>query len=103
MWGGQVHIGETFVEAVQLQMIEEFGIEVDVLYPFCTYCIDLENKIIPGIRFICKPKARQEVHIDNKEIVQYRWASIEKLSNINMIPGLKEDILLGYKFYNKME
>ncbi|HDD44483.1 MAG TPA: hypothetical protein ENG63_06460 [Candidatus Desulfofervidus auxilii] len=52
--GGQVHIRESFEEAVRRQMWEEFGIKVKVLKSFTSYVIPSSNgrPAIPGVRFL---------------------------------------------------
>jgi len=100
--GGQVHVGETFNEAVLFHMNEEFGLEVNVLFPFGTYRIDLKDKMIPGIRFICEPTSSTNITIDMEEIVEYRWIDPNDASKYNMIPGLCNDIALGYHHYKRI-
>jgi len=100
--GGQVHTGETFIEAVQFHMNEEFGLDVRVLFPVCTYNIKLKNKIIPGIRFVCNPTTSDKVKIDIEEIVEYKWIKPENIKNYNTIPGLSNDILVAYDYYLKL-
>lgn len=100
--GGQIHNNETFIDAIKSHMNDEFGVDIDVLFPFCTYHIELKNKLIPGIRFICKIQPNQKVRIDNEEIVDYRWVSFDQLDKYMTIPGLKEDILTGFDYYRKL-
>jgi isopentenyldiphosphate isomerase len=100
--GGQVHKGKSFIEAVEYHMKEEFGIQVDVLFPFCTYKIDLKEKMIPGVRFICRVRPNETVKIDHQELVDHRWISLAEINDYNMIPGLREDIMKGLDFYQKI-
>ena len=91
--GGQVHRNQTFKEAVVEQMRDEFGIDVDVLFPVGDYKIETEGKIIPGIRFVCRPnRPGQEVKIDSREHTDFRWITPEEVEKYEMIPGVGEDI-----------
>ncbi len=100
--GGQVHKGETFIEAVKYHMKEEFGIEVEVLFPVCTYAINLPDKVIPGIRFVCHLKGHQDIHIDGEEIIDYKWILPSELNHFNLIPNLSDGVMLALKYYKKL-
>jgi 8-oxo-dGTP pyrophosphatase MutT (NUDIX family) len=100
--GGQVHKGESFIEAVKYHMKEEFGLNVEVLFPVCTYTINLPNKVIPGIRFVCHLKDPQDIHIDGEEIVDHKWILPSELKHFNLIPGLSDDVLLAVEYYKKL-
>ena len=100
--GGQVHKGESFVDAVKFHMKEEFGIDVEVLFPFATYRIELKDKMIPGLRFICRIKNGETVNIDQQELVDFRWISLKEIDNFDMIPGLIEEIKTGLSYYQKI-
>jgi isopentenyldiphosphate isomerase len=91
--GGQVRRGQTFQEAVRTQMKDEFGLDIEILFPSGNYKIETEGKIIPGIRFVCRPKPGQTVKIDNVEIVDFKWVTPEEFGSFDLIPGLADDIL----------
>jgi isopentenyldiphosphate isomerase len=101
--GGQVHKGETFLDAVKFHMDEEFGLQVDVLFPFRTYSIDLKNKMIPGIRFVCSPCNSKAVQIDHEELVNHQWVTLNQLDEFELIPGLKNDIEIGCNMYKTLK
>lgn len=48
------------------------------------------------------PKENNMVKIDMEEIIDYRWVDIDEMGKYNLIPGLKKDIMLGYKYYRKI-
>jgi 8-oxo-dGTP pyrophosphatase MutT (NUDIX family) len=103
--GGQVRLGENFLEAIKRQIQEELGIIVDEAWPFRTYEIktrELKQKKIPGVKFVClwnNYVNRKEPQIDKKEHSQWKWQSIDNLSEIDFIPGIKKDIRQGWEFY----
>ena len=99
--GGQVHINQTFDDAVKSQILEEFGINVSVLFPFASYKIDLgdDRGLIPGIRFICTPLGECIINIDRNEIVDYAWSPPEGLDNYRLIPGILHDIQMAFSIY----
>jgi len=105
--GGQVYAGENFEEAVKRQMREELGIIVDKVLPFSTYEIitpQLEQKKIPGIKFVCFWKSyidgKNEPTIDPTEHSEFRWVSMNDLGNIDFIEGIADDIRKAWEFYS---
>lgn len=105
--GGQVKAGETFEKAIKRKMKEELGVIVERVLVFGTYGIEvpnLEQKKIPGIKFICFFK--NYVNDGNPQInpeafSEWKWQSINNLSGIDFIPGIKEEILVAWEFYTK--
>lgn len=103
--GGQVNAGEDFVSAVKRQMREELGVIVEKVIVTGTYKIDtpeLEQKMIPGIKFVCFWKEYVNgigPQIESAEFSEFRWQSINKLSQIDFIPGIDKDIRTGWEFY----
>jgi NADH pyrophosphatase NudC (nudix superfamily) len=101
-----VNAGENFVSAVKRQMQEELGVVVDRVVVFGTYEIDipeLEQKKIPGIKFVCFWKEYSNgtgPEIDEKELSEFRWQSIDDLGGIDFIPGIDQDIRKGWDFYS---
>ena len=105
--GGQVKMGETFEEAVKRKMREELGVIVRNVLVFGTYKIDvpdLEQKVIPGLKFVCfldsyiedgKPKIKEEA------FSEWKWQSINKLNEIDFIPGIDKEVLIAWEFFTK--
>ena len=104
--GGQVKSGENFEEAIKRKMREELGVLVNRVVVFGTYEIkapNLEQKKIPGIKFVClfegfvngkEPQTREDTFSD------WRWQSINDLEKIDFIPGIKEEINVAWEFYS---
>ena len=98
--GGQIHENENFEEAVVRQLREEAGIIIKPLRIVGMYEIQLSVKQkIPGIIFACKfegyVKGKQP-KISN-EHSEWRWQELDKLYEVDLIPGLKQDIKKAYK------
>ena len=95
--GGQVRLGENFEEAVKRQFIEEFGAIVTPIIPSGTYQIrtpELPQKKIPDIKFVCKLESfinGKEPQL-SEEHTERRWQELDKLDEIEFIPGIIEDI-----------
>lgn len=100
--GGQVNTNETFPKAVMRQMHEEFGLDVDVLFPYRDYAINAEGKIIPGVGFVCVPNSKQDVKIDNIELIDFKWVTQDSISNYDMIEGIPADVAKGIEMYEKL-
>jgi len=104
--GGQVYAGENFIEAVKRQIGEELGVIVDKVMVFGTYEIitpELEQKKIPGVKFICFWKNYidgKEPNIDKNEFSEWKWQSINELGGIDFIPDVDQDIQTGWEFYS---
>lgn len=105
--GGQVRAGENFEQAINRQMKEELGIIIDRVLIFGTYEIEtpeLEQKKIPGIKFVCfwhSYVSGKEPVIDEKEHSEWKWQSINNLSEIDFIYNMERDIKIGWEFYAK--
>ncbi len=104
--GGQVYVGENFEEAINRQMKEELGIVIDRVLVFGTYEIktpELEQKKIPGMKFVCfwhsYVNGKNPV-IDEKEHSEWRWQSINNLSEIDFISSIEREIMIGWEFYS---
>ena len=97
--GGQVEAGESFEEAVIRQIREEFSAIVKPIKVLGTYEIskaDLEQKKIPGIKFVCRIEGfvNGTEPIISDEHTEWRWQPVEKLNEVEYIPGVVEDIRL---------
>jgi 8-oxo-dGTP pyrophosphatase MutT (NUDIX family) len=104
--GGQIRSGENFEEAIKRQIKEELGIITERVLVFGTYQIatpQSEQKIIPGVKFICFWKEYvngEGPKIDPKEHIEWKWISINNTRGIDFIPGLGEDIRIAWEFYS---
>lgn len=104
--GGQVCAGENFEEAIKREMEEELGVIIDRVLVFNTYEIetpDLPQKKIPGLRFVCFWHSYvngENPMIDEKEHSEWKWQSINNLSDLDFAPNLKRDIAIGWEFYS---
>ncbi len=102
--GGQVETGENFEEAVKRQLKEELGVIIEPIASFGTYEIltpDSEQKKIPGLRFACKVIGfvnGKEPQI-SKEHTEWKFLAIDKLAELEFIPGLKGEIKAAYSVY----
>lgn len=103
--GGQVYSGENFEEAIRRKMKEELGVIVSRVLVFGTYEIETPNlpqKKIPGVKFVCFWKEYVDgvgPKIDNREHSEWKWQSINNLSEIDFVSGIRENIMMGWEFY----
>jgi 8-oxo-dGTP pyrophosphatase MutT (NUDIX family) len=105
--GGQVNSGENFEEAIKRQMKEELGVIVEKVLPFSVYeikTLSLEQKKIPGIKFVCFWKSyadgSNEPKIDPAEHSKFLWVSINDLGNVDFIDGIADDIRQAWEYYS---
>jgi ADP-ribose pyrophosphatase YjhB (NUDIX family) len=105
--GGQVREGENFEEAIKRKMKEELGVIVNRSMVFGVYEIDTPNlsqKKIPGVKFACFLESYlngKEPQIKEEDFSEWKWQSINRLNEIDFIPGMKDEILIAWEFYSK--
>jgi len=98
MWecgGGQLNPGENFIDGLKRQMKEELGVIINNPREFKVYEINLSQKKIPGVRFICdieKYVNGKEPQVDGKELIEWKWLNISEIDKFDIIPSLKEDL-----------
>lgn len=90
--GGQLQAGETLSQALVRQMREEFGIDVEVLFPLGEYFIETPEGGIAGMKFVCSADSTQSITLDPQELVEYAWVTEDDLDEYDLIPGVKNDI-----------
>ena len=90
--GGQVRRGESFSAAVKRQIFEEFGLEIEPLYLIEAYEIHVpdQQKVIPGVRFLCLAK-HGRVRLNRREFSSFRWTDLP-VPDLDWIPGVKETL-----------
>jgi 8-oxo-dGTP diphosphatase len=94
--GGQVKPGEGFPDAVKRQLREEAGILVDSIKPVGTYVIDLpDGEKIPGVYFACRFAGYEEGVQPrlSHEHTEWKWIPAKDLTDLDLIPGVRESIL----------
>jgi 8-oxo-dGTP pyrophosphatase MutT (NUDIX family) len=91
--GGMVRRGEGFDAAIQRQIFEEFGLEVERVRVLEVYEIPLPKNrrqpIIPGVRFLCVAKAGK-VRLNKREFSTCRWVNLPMEQPLDCIGGIKE-------------
>lgn len=106
--GGQVKEGENFEEAIIRHFKNELGVIVEVVAPIGIYEIltpELDQKKIPGLKFLCQLKGYvngKEPQIDEREFSEWRWQPIDKLDELEFIPGISKDIQQAYQKYKEL-
>lgn len=94
--GGQVRPGESFEEAIQRQMFEEFNLSVEVIAIIGTYQIhptSPQKTKIPGLSFLCSVNGRgDELTLNSREHSEFRWISPDDIRNYDFIGGVARDI-----------
>lgn len=104
---GQLRAGENFEQAIRRQMTEEMGICIKNVIAFRTYEIktpELTQQKIPGVMFVCLWDGYindEQPTFSPDEFSEGCWQSINKLSEIDFVPGLERDIRVGWEFYTK--
>jgi 8-oxo-dGTP pyrophosphatase MutT (NUDIX family) len=93
--GGMVRRGEGYDAAIQRQIFEEFGLEVDRVRVLDVYEIPLPKNrrqpIIPGVRFLCVAKVGK-VRLNKREFTTFRWLNLPVVISLDWIGGIKETL-----------
>jgi 8-oxo-dGTP pyrophosphatase MutT (NUDIX family) len=91
--GDMVRRGEGFDAAIQRQIFEEFGLEIDRVRVLEVYEIPLPKNrrqpIIPGVRLLCVAKAGS-VRLNKREFSTFRWLNLPVIESLDLIGGIKE-------------
>jgi mutator protein MutT len=77
---GRVDQGESFEEALKREIMEEVGLEVEILQPFNTFHFfrGQEKAEHLGVSFVCKYKSG-EVRLDKTEQIDFSGRLLRKL------------------------
>lgn len=94
---GRVNQGETFEEAVQREVKEEVGLEINVLQPFNTFHFYRGPEKVEhlGVSFLCKYKSG-EIILDKNEQIDYKWATQNEALNLIKDPSIRRSVVKGF-------
>lgn len=95
--GGKFEFGESPEEAVQREVYEETGYNVEVkqIVPYSNVSVwnykdCIQHTIV--FSYICKLQNENHTNIEDKGINEYRWINYDELQNFDFLPGAKEAI-----------
>jgi len=97
--GGQVYSDESFEEALRRQYVEEFGMEIRILYPLVVYEIHRERgPKIPGLKFLCvsTDNGNEQVALNHREFSECKWVAEREFKHLRTIPGVQEVAKLAF-------
>ena len=97
--GGQVYAQETLEQACLRQIKEEFGLEAEIVATVGTYAIESEEALIPGVVFLCGVQDNQSPKNDSGEFSEIGWFSLADLDSLDIISGVKRDVLSAARVY----
>ena len=90
---GRVDQGESFEEAVRREVMEEVGLEVEVLQPFNTFHFfrGTEKAEHLGVSFVCRYKGGV-VKLDTTEQVAFKWATPGEALKLIKNPSIQSSV-----------
>lgn len=93
--GGIVNKNETSQEALRREVKEEIGLQiVKILNKIANYEYLRENKEQTfGESYLVEVKDKTKITILKKEILEFKWASLEELEKIPLAPGIEEEAI----------
>jgi 8-oxo-dGTP pyrophosphatase MutT (NUDIX family) len=106
--GGQVRKGENFEEAITRQLKQEFRVIAKPIRVLGVYEIQTpssDQKKIPGVKFLCEIESfvNGEGPVINEEFDEWRWQPINKIDELDFIPGLKEHIKRAHSLFKSIK
>jgi 8-oxo-dGTP diphosphatase len=94
--GGRMEFGETPEETLGRELLEEVGLEVEIIKPLNTWSLLRdENTQIVGITYLCKAVSSEVIL--SEEHVDFAWVTFEDIRNYNIKPNIIEQIERWYK------
>jgi len=95
--GGKTECGETILDTLKREVLEEVGIEIEDKIKFLkdfTF-IRPDNINVVGLCFEVFAKSN---HVTiSEDFEEFKWITPEELSELNHIEGMKEEVLLAFK------
>jgi len=90
---GRVDQGESFEEALKREVMEEVGLEVEVLQPFNTFHFfrGPEKAEHLGVSFVCSYKSG-DVKLDKTEQIDFKWATPEEALKLIKDPSIQSSV-----------
>ena len=96
--GGRIEVGENFEDALRREIMEETGLEVDIIMPI--YVGEL-RPVIKGVPnqivatfFVCKPTSDKEVVLSN-EHDDFKWIDPAKMKDYDLM-GPEDEVIDTY-------
>lgn len=96
--GGGIKFGEDPEESLKREIMEEAGIEADVVRPLRIWTFFKNNKEtqVVGITLLCKYKSGK-VKL-SKEHTDFKWIKPEEIEKYNIHQGIKKDVKTAFGF-----
>lgn len=95
--GGKVEKGETILEALKREVLEEVGLEIEEYKEYLkdyTFVRPDGHNVI-GICFIVMAK-NDNVRISNKDFEEFSWVTPKELNDYDYITGMEEEVKLAF-------
>jgi 8-oxo-dGTP pyrophosphatase MutT (NUDIX family) len=113
--GGHVEENELFDEALKREIMEETGLKIDIIdahqlnidydkrlaAPLFVQGNEKNGKKDISIDYVCKVKENSSVKLQNEELEDYKWVTMQELDSINTFEVLKKLAKEAYTIYKK--
>jgi mutator protein MutT len=96
--GGAIEKGETPQRAIEREILEEIGLEINKFVR--TFTIQRNPESIETV-FACRYEGDPtEIELDNAENTNYGWYDVDEMHYLDIVPNLIEYITLSFKKYD---
>lgn len=97
--GGRIEIGEKFEDALRREIMEETGLEVDIIMPIYVgewrpVIKGVPNQIVATF-FVCKPKITKDVVLST-EHDDYQWIDPAKMADYDLMDP-EDEVIAKYE------
>lgn len=101
--GGTLEFAEGYEECLRRELLEEVGIEVEVLGLLPKLFSDIRtNTHLVVISYLCRMKNPHSEIVINEEASAYKWLSIEEVKNYRTFPKTIEGLTLAEELIKKL-
>lgn len=97
--GGGLEVDEPLFDGLHREVLEETGLQIEVIGPAYVYDEIQEEKHLVIIKFAChQPKGD---FVISEEHDDYEWVSLDKLAPKQYPDWMKEEVQIAYRVYQQ--
>ena len=95
--GGKLERGETVLDTLKREVLEEVGLEIEDAHWYLRNYSFVRPDGYHVVGFVFQVYAKSEHVTISEDFQGFAWVTPEELSDYDHIPGLEEEVFLGYR------